>query len=283
MQSTLIETDELEKLLMQGSVVILDCRFDVSRPEVGATAWRSGHIPNAHYVDLDVDMAAPASDTSGRHPLPEPEIFQARLESYGITPTSQVVVYDDAGGAIAGRMWWLLRWIGHEAVSVLNGGWPKWIQENRPVSTEVPTSAASHYPITPDRSLWLSTEQVEAQLEQQNIQLLDARDPARFAGDVEPLDTKAGHIPGAQNMPFRANLNDDGTFLSTEALRERFQAIADHPQPVCHSCGSGVTACHNLLAMAYAGLEPGQLYVGSWSEWIRNPRRPIETGNAPSD
>lgn len=280
MHTTLIETGQLADLLAQDAAIVLDCRFDVGRPDAGEAAWREGHIPGAHYVHLDADMAAAPDESSGRHPLPDPEAFQAKLEACGITPEAQVVVYDDAGGAIAGRMWWLLRWAGHAAVAVLDGGLPKWAQEARPLSQDCPAATRAIHPVAPNDALWISTEGIEAGLGQKTLHVIDARDPDRFAGRIEPLDTKAGHIPGAQNLPFRDNLNADGTFRSPGDLRERFAALSESPRTVCHSCGSGVTACHNLLAMAHAGLEPGRLYVGSWSAWIRDPRRPIAAGDA---
>lgn len=279
MHTTLIETGQLADLLAQNAAIVLDCRFDVSRPEAGEAAWRQGHIPDAHYAHLDADMAAAPDESSGRHPLPDPELFQTRLEAFGIAPETQVVVYDDAGGAIAGRMWWLLRWVGHAAVAVLDGGLPKWVREARPLSQECPAAARASHPVRPNDALWISTADVETGLERKALQVVDARDPDRFAGRVEPLDAKAGHIPGSRNLPFRSNLNADGTFLSRADLRARFAALSETAGPVCHSCGSGVTACHNLLAMAHAGLEPGRLYVGSWSAWIRDPQRPIAAGD----
>ncbi len=280
MYTTLIKTGQLADLLAQNAAIVLDCRFDVGHPDAGEAAWREGHIPSARYAHLDTDMAAAPDASSGRHPLPDPEAFQTRLEAFGITPGAQVVVYDDAGGAIAGRMWWLLRWVGHAAVAVLDGGLPQWVQEARALSQDRPSAARACHPIRPNDALWVSTEDIEAGLEQKTLQVVDARDSDRFAGRIEPLDAKAGHIPNSQNLPFRGNLNADGTFRSRADLRERFAALSANPQPVCHSCGSGVTACHNLLAMAHAGLEPGRLYVGSWSAWIRNPERPIATGDA---
>lgn len=280
MHTTLIETGQLADLLAQHAAIVLDCRFDVSRPDAGEAAWRQGHIPGACYVHLDADMAAAPDKSSGRHPLPDPEFFRTRLEAFGIAPETQVVVYDDAGGAIAGRMWWLLRWVGHAAVAVLDGGLPKWVREARPLSQDRPAAARASYPVRPNDALWVSTAEVEAGLERKTLQVVDARDPDRFAGRVEPLDAKAGHIPGSQNLPFRGNLNADGTFRSRADLRARFAALSGTAAPVCHSCGSGVTACHNLLAMAHAGLEPGRLYVGSWSAWIRDPQRPIAAGDS---
>ena len=279
MYSTLIETERLAELLGTPGLVVLDCRFNLKHPEAGREAWQESHIPGARYAHLDDDMASPPDENSGRHPLPAIEAFAARLGALGIQADSQVVVYDDAGGAIAGRMWWLLRWAGHPAAALLNGGWPKWMREGRPVSGDTPPASEARYAASAQDDLWLTTEAVVEALSQAQVQLIDARAPERFSGQQEPLDAVGGHIPGSQNMPFQENLDENGCFKSPEALRQRFAALAGDARPVCHSCGSGVTACHNLLAMAYAGLEPGRLYVGSWSEWIRDPERPIATGN----
>lgn len=279
MYSTLIETEQLAELLGMPGLVVLDCRFNLKHPEAGREAWQESHIPGARYAHLDDDMASPPDENSGRHPLPAIEAFAARLGALGIQADSQVVVYDDAGGAIAGRMWWLLRWAGHPAAALLNGGWPKWTREGRPVSGDTPPASETRYAASAQDDLWLTTEAVVEALSQAQVQLIDARAPQRFSGQQEPLDAVGGHIPGSQNMPFQENLDENGCFKSPEALRQRFAALAGDARPVCHSCGSGVTACHNLLAMAYAGLEPGRLYVGSWSEWIRDPERPIATGN----
>lgn len=279
MHSTLIETEQLAELLGTPGLVVLDCRFNLKHPEAGREAWRESHIPGARYVHLDDDMASHGDENSGRHPLPAIDVFAARLGALGIQADSQVVVYDDAGGAIAGRMWWLLRWAGHPAAALLNGGWPKWTREGRPVSDDIPPESEVRYAASAQDDLWLTTEAVVEALDQDQVQLIDARAPERFSGQQEPLDTVSGHIPGSRNIPSQENLDENGCFKSPEALRQRFAALAEDARPVCHSCGSGVTACHNLLAMAYAGLEPGRLYVGSWSEWIRDPERPIATGN----
>lgn len=279
MHSTLIETEQLAELLGTPGLVVLDCRFNLKHPEAGREAWRESHIPGARYVHLDDDMASHGDENSGRHPLPAIDAFAARLGALGIQADSQVVVYDDAGGAIAGRMWWLLRWAGHPTAALLNGGWPKWTREGRPVSDDTPPESEARYAASARDDLWLTTEAVVEALNQDQVQLIDARAPERFSGQQEPLDAVGGHIPGSRNIPFQENLDENGCFKSPEALRQRFAALADDARPVCHSCGSGVTACHNLLAMAYAGLEPGRLYVGSWSEWIRDPERPIATGN----
>ena len=278
MHTTLIETGQLAELLSSAGIVVLDCRFDVARPDAGREAWRQGHIPGARYVDLDRDMASVPDDRSGRHPLPAMDSFKTLLGRLGVTPGGQAVVYDDAGGAIAARMWWLLRWAGHEAVALLDGGFPKWRREGRPVSAELVPDAELRGSVSVREGGWMSTREVAEALAAGRLQLLDARAPERYRGEAEALDSRAGHIPGSINVPFRDNLNEDGTFRSPDELRQRFAPLAADARPICHSCGSGVTACHNLLAMAHAGLEPGRLYVGSWSEWIRDPARPVAVG-----
>ena len=278
MHTTLIDTAQLAELLPRAGAAVLDCRFDVARPDAGRAAWRREHIPGARHVDLDRDMASAPDDRSGRHPLPDIDAFQSLLGRLGVTAGGQVVVYDDAGGAIAARMWWLLRWAGHEAAALLDGGFPKWRAEGRPVTAAAVPDAAARCPVSVREDGWMSTGEVAEALAAGRLQLLDARAPERYRGETEPLDARAGHIPGSVNVPFRGNLNEDGTFRSPDELRRRFAPFAADGRPVCHSCGSGVTACHNLLAMAHAGLEPGRLYVGSWSEWSRDPARPAATG-----
>ena len=278
MHSTLIETEQLAERLGDPKIAVLDCRFDLGHPSAGRTAWQAGHIPGAQYVDLNQDMSSVPDEHSGRHPLPDVGGFEAFLGDMGITPDTQIVVYDDAGGAIAGRMWWLMRWVGHSCVALLNGGWDRWTEEGRPVTNEPSSRPETRYAANVQNDLWVTTETVVRELGARRIQLIDARAPNRFAGREEPLDPVAGHIPGARNIPFQENLNEDGRFKSPEELRQRFATSPD-ALPACHSCGSGVTACHNFLAMVHAGLEPGQLYVGSWSEWIRDPNRPVATGD----
>ena len=216
MYSTLIETEQLADLLGTPELVVLDCRFDLKHPEAGREAWQASHIPGAHYAHLDDDMASHANENSGRHPLPAIDAFAARLGAWGVQADSQVVVYDDAGGAIAGRMWWLLRWSGHSNTALLNGGWPKWTREGRPVSDEIPPESEVLYAASPQEDLWLTTEAVVDSLGQDQVQLIDARAPERFSGQQEPLDAVGGHIPGSQNMPFQENLDENGCFKSPE-------------------------------------------------------------------
>ena len=277
--SPLISAEALKAAL--GRVRVFDVRFDLARPEAGEAAWREGHLPGAHYLHLDRDLSAkdgvPAL-CGGRHPLPTREVFAATAARLGLTPDTPVVLVDAQGGMFAARAWWMLRWIGARDVRVLDGG----LAAGRAAGGALepgevqPAAPAPAWPLGPEpEGLRLTADALAAQLGR--VALLDARAPERYRGDVEPLDPVAGHIPGALNRPFSANLGPDGRFLPPEALRAAFQGLAG-ARPVVHQCGSGVTACHNLLAMAVAGLPGGALYAGSWSEWCRDPARPVAQG-----
>ena len=277
--SPLISAEALKAAL--GTVRVFDVRFDLARPEAGEAAWREGHLPGAHYLHLDRDLSAkdgvPAL-CGGRHPLPTREVFAATAARLGLTPDTPVVLVDAQGGMFAARAWWMLRWIGARDVRVLDGGLAAWRAAGGALEPgEVaPATPGPAWPLGPEpEGLRLTADALAAQLGR--VALLDARAPERYRGDVEPLDPVAGHIPGALNRPFSANLGPDGRFLPPEALRAAFQGLAG-ARPVVHQCGSGVTACHNLLAMAVAGLPGGALYAGSWSEWCRDPARPVAQG-----
>ncbi|MEM9056243.1 MAG: sulfurtransferase [Pseudomonadota bacterium] len=261
---------------------VVDCRFSLADPAAGHQLWRDGHIPGAVYANLDRHLASAVEPGSGRHPLPSPRAFAKRLGAWGITRDTQVVAYDDAGGAFAARLWWLLRWVGHEAAAVLDGGLPAWLRAGHALSDELPEPEATTYDAQPRPELAIERRQLRAMLTAGTGVLLDARDAERFMGEREPLDTRAGHIPGARNYPFPANLDDDGVFLKPAQLRACFGAALQdaEPQSVVMMCGSGVTACHNLLAMDVAGLPGARLYPGSWSEWIADPSRPVASGPA---
>ncbi|HEY8158234.1 MAG TPA: sulfurtransferase [Methylobacter sp.] len=275
--TTLISTDTLNQQLNNPNWVIVDCRFSLADTEAGAKAYRHGHIPNARYAHLDKDLSSAITDFTGRHPLPNFALLAKKLGDWGITNTSQVAAYDDAGGAFAGRLWWLLKSMGHDKVAVLNGGIKQWQKQGLPVTTTLPTIKPSTFRAYLDESAWLNAVQVENNLAQKAICLIDARTPERYRGEQEPIDPVAGHIPGALNRAFQLNLDSNGLFLSTEKLREQFKRLigTTAPEQVVHYCGSGVTACHNLLAMEYAGLTGSKLYAGSWSEWIRNKNRTV--------
>ncbi len=276
-----INTDELEDLINHPDLVIVDCRFDLKNPEWGYQAYLSSHIPGAHYADLNSDLSSRVSAQSGRHPLPSPRKFGKVLSRLGIVETSQVVAYDDQGGAYAARMWWLLRYFGHQNCALLNGGYTKWQAESRPVQTgvrlESPNKTAAK--MAPNPAQAVETKDILENIVQGNYFLLDARTPERFKGLLEPIDTVAGHIPGAINRFHGKNLNSDLTIKDKEILRAEFSQLLENvrPQDVVVYCGSGVTSCLHIAAMEYAGLTGARLYPGSWSEWIRDANRPFVT------
>ena len=277
--NTLIDAATLYSHLDDPHWVVVDCRFSLMDTQAGRRAYRESHLPGARYAHLDEDLSSPITLTTGRHPLPDPSELARKLGEWGIGPGIQVVAYDDLGGMLAAaRLWWLLRWLGHQAVAVLDGGFPAWQRAGLPLTAALPTVRPTVLNGHPDDRLWLTTAQVLA-LPSENV-LLDARITARFRGEIEPIDPVAGHIPGAVNLPTEGNLTADGHFLPAAELRARFAAALGERSPttVVHSCGSGVTACHNLLAMEAAGLHGSRLYAGSWSEWIRDPARPRATG-----
>ena len=278
--NTLINTEDLAAHLDDPDWIIFDCRFTLTDPEAGRQAYLKDHIPGAVYVHLDEDMSAPITPSTGRHPLPDVRLLAEKLCGWGVGVNRQVVVYDDSYGAMAVRLWWLLRWLGHPAVALLDGGYPKWRKEQRPLTAVLPQPRKGQCACLPEHSQVVHAEEVLRASQTGEALLIDARPERRFTGEFEPLDPVAGHIPGAINWPFDENLDIDGTLLPPEALRENFQALLKGRAPwqVIHSCGSGVTACHNLLAMEVAGLSGSRLYPGSWSEWIRDPARPIATG-----
>lgn len=279
--TTLVSTDDLARHLDDPHWVVIDCRFTLTDPEGGRQTYQKGHIPGAIYAHLDDDMAAPIGPGTGRHPLPDVDALAEKLCNWGIGVNKQIVVYDDSFGSMAVRLWWLLRWLGHPGVALLDGGYPKWMREKRPVSQEEPTAMTrATCAKLPEPSLWVDADEVLRASQTGDKLILDARPERRFSGEYEPLDPIAGHVPGAVNWNFEENLDIDGTFMPPEALRENYQALLKGraPYEVIHMCGSGVTACHNILAMEVAGLSGSRLYVGSWSEWITDPSRPIATG-----
>lgn len=259
---------------------IFDCRFDLRDPCVGAKAYAEGHIPGAQYLHLHHDLSGETNGSNGRHPLPDPQNFATRLGSLGLTPDIPVAIYDDAGGMFAARAWWMLRWIGHRGhVAVLDGGIQAWQTAGYPVSQQPQSFSAQAYPLIKAGPV-VRAQDVLSFLGSASTYLLDARSGDRFRGEGETLDPVGGHIPGARNRFFRDNLADDGHFKSADQLRTEFMAqlAGADPRAVVHSCGSGITACHNLLAMEVAGLTGSRLYAGSWSEWSSDPSRPVEKG-----
>lgn len=282
--TTLISSTQLEALLQRGNCRIVDCRFDLADAGHGETAFARGRIPGSTYAHLDRDLSGPITANSGRHPLPDPTRLRDWLGQQGIGPNTQVIAYDDSGGNMAVRLWWLLRWLGHTRVALLDGGWQHWLMAGLPTETGkafLPPATLFRGDVEADRIV--TTGQLFTQVTDGDTQwlVMDARTRDRFRGEAEPIDPVAGHIPGAINLPLQMNLAADGGFLSANELRALYQeTIGDHDSSaVAAMCGSGVTACHNLLAMEIAGLHDGKLYAGSWSEWIRGPLRPVATGD----
>ncbi len=286
--TTLIQAAELRRLLEHGEtpIVILDASFDLADPAAGRRAYEEGHLPGARYVHLDEDLSGTKTGRNGRHPLPSREDFARRVARLAITPVTQVVVYDRQGASFCARAWWMLKWLGHDAVAVLDGGVQAWLEAGGTLTREAPMPVpdkaldAPPYPLRDPRLPWIDVEGLEAALAAGGTQVVDARAPERYRGDVEPLDPVAGHIPGAVNRFFRDNLAEDGRFRTPQELRAAFQALLGDraPTDLVHQCGSGVTACHNVLAMEVAGLAGSRLYPGSWSEWCADPRRPVARG-----
>lgn len=277
--SQLVTAAELAVLLEQGGCVVVDCRFNLAKPDAGEAAYRAGHIPGAVYAHLDRDLSAPRSPASGRHPLPRPEKLAQLFSEWGISRGTPVVAYDDQGGAIAVRLWWLLRWMGHQQAGLLDGGLPAWQAAGFELSATIPSPRPGGFHGEPGHMAVISTGDVERKMAGDDLLLLDARAPERFLGKSEPIDPVAGHIPGAVNQPFQKNLGPDGRFRSPQELRHLYQALqgAAAGKGLAVMCGSGVTACHTLFSMDIAGLPPAALYAGSWSEWIRDPGRPVST------
>lgn len=277
--TTLVDPDELARHLHDPRWIVFDCRFALTRPESGQAAYAKSHIPGARYAHLNDDLSGPVTTASGRHPLPDPDLLARKLGRWGVDRTRQVVVYDDSFGSMAVRLWWLLRWLGHEAVALLDGGFPAWQKQGRALSAELPAMTPVEFMPARDDSLWVDSSSVLEALRHKRL-IVDARAEERFTGFIEPLDKVAGHIPGSVNAPFEDNLDMRGNFLKPEELRAQYESLLQGAAPgdVIHLCGSGVTACHNLLALERAGLPGGKLYVGSWSEWITDPSRPVATG-----
>jgi thiosulfate/3-mercaptopyruvate sulfurtransferase len=278
--TTVVSAKQLAEQLDNPDWVVVDCRFTLTDPEAGRRAYAIGHIPGARYAHLEEDLSAPVGAKTGRHPLPDVDELERRFGEWGIDSDKQVVVYDDSFGAMAGRLWWLLRWLGHDHVALLDGGLPAWKRVGLPMSATPPRIHAAHFMANPRPGLVADAGAVQAAGEDGSGVVIDARAEERFSGDVEPLDPVAGHVPGAVNLPWEDNLDMDGTFLSAEELRELYaDIIGKHsPSRVFAMCGSGVTACHSLVAMEIAGISGARLYAGSWSEWISDPQRPVATG-----
>ncbi len=278
--TTIISTAELAKHLDEQDWVVVDSRFLLANPTQGRMDYEKAHIPGAVYAHLDEDLSGPiVKGVTGRHPLPSVEKAAEVFSRYGIDSNVQVVAYDDVGGALAaGRVWWLLRWLGHESVALLDGGWQAWVKQALPVRSGIETRKPRSFLAHPRNELIVTADEVEEMRKNPQYRLLDARSAERFRGENEIIDPVAGHIPGAVSAPYAENLNPDGTFQTDESLAARYKKLVNNvpfQHVVCY-CGSGVTATHDILAMMKAGLGEARLYAGSYSEWITDPKRPVD-------
>lgn len=283
--TTLISADNLAERLAAapGSVLVFDCRFDLADTALGEQTYAAGHIPGAHYLHLDRDLSGAKTGTNGRHPLPARDALADTLKAHGLKQNQQVVAYDAQGGMYAARLWWLLRWLGHDSVAVLDGGLQAWQSAGHAVSQDTPPKSAGDFRAGAPLATVVDAQAVLANLTTKSQLVIDARAADRYRGENETIDRIGGHIPGALNRFFKDNLTADGRFKSGHELREAFNPLlgATPPNKVILQCGSGVTACHNALAMEIAGLHDPALYAGSWSEWSSDPSRPVATGANP--
>lgn len=277
--TALASSEVLARHLSDPEWVVFDCRHDLADPRRGRAEYLASHIPGARFLCLDEDLSATKTGRNGRHPLPDAHVLAEKFAQAGVDSRKQVVAYDAQGGMVAARLWWLLRWLGHLPVAVLDGGWNKWIAEGRPQDAELPRPRRTHLSSRLHDD-WVDADFIDSHLDNAGTVLLDARAPDRFRGQNETLDPVAGRIPGARNRPYRDNLDADGCFKPPPVLKKEFRNVLGDTSParVVHYCGSGVSACHNLFAMELAGLRGGRLYPGSWSEWCANPTRPTMTG-----
>ena len=277
MHTTLISSDVLAEHLVDPSWLIADCRYNLTDETWGRSQYETAHVPGAVFVDVAHDLAGQRTGTNGRHPLPAVEDMAATFGRLGIADDTQVVAYDQEAGAFASRFWWMLRYLGHDAVAVLDGGFAKWTREGRPVRGGVETRPPASFTQRLRKQMRVTVDETFAHLGDPSVVLIDARSPDRYAGNPDPLDQVPGHIPGARNRFYRHNISDAGTMRPASELRADYEGVLEGrpPSDVVMYCGSGVTACHNLLAMEHAGLPGAKLFAGSWSEWEADPKRPI--------
>jgi thiosulfate/3-mercaptopyruvate sulfurtransferase len=277
MPGILVSPEELAGHLDDPDWVVFDTRHDLGDVEKGRRAYAVGHVPGAYFMHLDEDLSSPKTGKNGRHPLPGLAGFTDRMNASGVRPRTQVVIYDDAGGSLAARLWWLLRWLGKDPVALLDGGFAAWQQEGRPISQEVPAPRKGNFAPRPHLGWTVDAPFLERFHDDAAVRLLDARSAERFAGTQEPIDPVAGHIPGAINRFWKDNLAPEGRFKPVEMLRKEFDILlaGAAPSQSVNMCGSGVTACHNIFAMELAGLPGARLYPGSWSEWCAESTRPM--------
>ena len=276
MPHPLVSCEQLAAHLDDPDWRIVDCRHQLSDVGHGPRVYAEGHLPGACFMHLDRDLSGSMTGRNGRHPLPDPRVLAERLGALGISRSTQVVVYDDTEGMVAGRLWWMLRWLGHDNVAVLDGGFNRWVKEGRPLTQDVPTIAPAVFKVE-QRDWVVDADAVLANIASNEFVVVDARGPDRFRGENETIDPVGGHIPGARNRFFRDNLDADGLFRPAAELRREFLDLlaGTSPDKTVMQCGSGVSACHNLIAMELAGLTGARLYAGSWSEWCSDPARPV--------
>ncbi|HEY8946336.1 MAG TPA: sulfurtransferase [Polyangiaceae bacterium] len=283
MGRVLVSVEELSRDLGHSDLVVVDCRFSLADANAGERAYMEGHIPGAFYAHLERDLSAPiVPGKTGRHPLPDPHALASRLETFGLNASRRLVAYDDGNGAMAARLWWLVRWLGHEQVAVLDGGYRAWREAGKSVEARIPERQKGDLSVRLRSDLVVDAADVERIRARPDHRVFDARAPERYRGELEPIDRVAGHIPGARSLPLTDNLRGD-RFQDAEEVRRRFDVALGGvpPERAVAYCGSGVTACHLVLAGSYAGLDGIRLYAGSWSDWITDPRRPIATGREP--
>ena len=278
--STLVTVEQLRDHLQDPHWCVIDVRHDLMDVGAGRRAYEAGHIPGAVFARIDDDLSGAKTGRNGRHPLPRPEDLVRAFRRWGVGDDTQIVAYDAQGGNFAVRLWWLARWLGHARVAVLDGGWPAWLRQTGLSSTDATVRKPGSFSARPPLVPMVEADEVVRNLDSREWLVLDARTPERYRGEQEPIDPVAGHIPGARNRPWQRNLNPDQTFKPAAVLRQEFEAALGSRAAarVAHQCGSGVTACHNLLAMEIAGLTGSALYPGSWSEWIADPARPVALG-----
>ena len=276
--NTIISAQELKAIIDQDNVRVFDCRFSLKDPQGGLKSYQSGHLPRAQFADMDTQLSSAMTETSGRHPLPDANVFLAQLKAWGINNDTQVIAYDDISGAFAARLWWMMRWLGHNKVAVLNGGMQQWTQQGFALSQDEVEFAPGKFTGAANMDWLIDIDTVQAELAANKITLIDARAADRFTGKDKNIDPVPGHIPGADNLPFGGNLTKDGLFETAETINQRFaNIIQDQPLTnVVNMCGSGVTACHNLLAQAVAGMPPTKIFIGSWSQWIKDSSRAVD-------
>ncbi len=278
--ATLISVEDLAARYTQDDCIVCDCRHDLVKPDAGRRAYAKAHIPGARFLHLDEDLSGTKTGRNGRHPLPDPRTMGERFGGIGIDAGKQVVAYDASGGYYAARLWWTLRWLGHRRVAVLDGGWDAWLDAGLPITAEPPKVTATIFIPVVRQGFTVDAAFVASHINAPEMRLIDARSPDRFRGENETLDPVGGHIPGAINRFFHDNLDAEGRFKAAATLKSEFERLLETQSPsvAVHQCGSGVTACHNLLAMEIAGLAGSRLYPGSWSEWVSDPARPVARG-----